>query len=54
MYRYMIGDTVCGGCVLASNEDTAKIKLREHYGDDEPIMVWVDEDISAEIIEVYP
>ena len=31
LYRYMIGDTLCGGCVLALNERVAKEKIRLHY-----------------------
>jgi hypothetical protein len=54
----MIGDTLCGGCVLALNERVAKEKIRLHYakeyGENSEITVWIDDEISLDIVQVYP
>jgi len=50
----MIGNVEYGGCVLAKNEPEAQEKLRKHYGNEEKITVWMDNDIALDIVEVYP
>jgi hypothetical protein len=54
----MIGDTECGGCVLATNENGAKAKVKSHYeqeyGEDIAITVWIDDEISLDVVQVYP
>ena len=67
MFRYMIGDVERGGCVLASNEQIAELKVRTAYEKmaaysdklalelkDMKITVWRDDEIAADIVEVYP
>ena len=58
MYRFMIGDTECGGCVLASNEEEARAKLIPHYADEyggNPVItIWIDDEITPDIVQVYP
>lgn len=53
IYRYT--DSGCtGGIVLADSENSAREKLKEHYGKD--IDVWSihdDEYVYGDIIEVY-
>ena len=57
MYRYMIGDTLSGGCVLAENEEEAKAKVRPHYADeydtDIEITIWIDDELSADVVQFY-
>lgn len=31
LYRYMVGDTLAGGCVLAANDKDATTKVRAFY-----------------------
>ena len=57
MYRYMIGDTLSGGCVLAENEEEAKAKVRPYYADeygaDIEISIWIDDELSADVVHFY-
>ena len=58
MFRYMIDDVRCGGCVVAVTEEEAHAKVKSYYDDyfDEgySIMVWVDEDMPGDVVQVYP
>jgi Cu2+-containing amine oxidase len=64
MYRYTIDDGDYGGCVLASSEDEGEAKVRAAYlkdaefiklnGSDFEITVWQDEEISSDVVQVYP
>ena len=70
LFRYMIGDVVAGGCVVAASWKEAEAKVRAYYcefvayGDsyltlkDEEITVWGDGEGFIEecpdVVEVYP
>jgi hypothetical protein len=70
MFRYMIGDTLAGGCVAAADEDAALAKVRAYYnvlaayGDGNEIYetaeitVWGDGEgfllDHPDVVEVYP
>lgn len=31
MFRYMVGDVMAGGCVIAANQDEALVKVKAFY-----------------------
>ena len=70
LYRYMIGDVVAGGCVVALSKKDAHTKVKAYYEEystwhenntglkDEEITVWLDGegfiDEHPHVVEVYP
>ena len=58
VFRYMIDEVRCGGCVVATSEAEARAKVRAYYDDyfDEgySITVWVDDEMPGDVVQVYP
>lgn len=70
MFRYMVGDVLAGGCVVAANHDEALTKVRAYYDElaaygngneiyeTANITVWHDGDgflcKHPDVVEVYP
>ena len=64
MYRYTINSGTVGGCVMAKNQAEAEAIITKTYKDDPKwvmdwaetfeVSIWIDDDISPKIMQVYP
>ena len=61
MYRYMLGDKIYGGCVLALTKKEAIKKVEKYYEKyyeilpetDLKVTVWLDDEFPPDLVEIY-